>query len=420
MTEGSEAEIYDRRRPYVLFGTVVMLMITGGGMFSIVVALKEIALEFDWPRAVPSFAFSMQFIGSGLGGILMGYILDRYGFWVPSLISTVMIGLGGILVSQIDSAWQLYAIYGVMFGLSGQGSLGSPAMANITRWYTKGRGRAVGIAASGQSLAGIIWPPIFGYVMASIGWRDMYFWFGIFAFCTMLPLCFLVRHKPPPYAAPKTATPPPEPTAARQTRLGESKKLSTLAMQSTLCSAIFGCCVAMSLPLAHTVSLVTDLGYPVTDGVEILSVILMASLFSRVVVLGFLSDRLGGLRALLIFSIVQAATLGIFIMVQKLWLLYILAVLFGLGYGGLFPVYAVIVREHLPANQAGRRTGIVMMFGAVAMGFGGWMGGYMFDLTESYTLPYLIGVGFNVVNLAIVLTLISRLKLPLFGRTEPA
>ncbi len=387
-----------------------MLVVSGGGMFMIVVALKEIAMEFGWPRAVPSFAFSLQFIGSGFGGIVMGYVLDRLGFGVPALIGAIMVGTGAILVSNIDAAWQLYAIYGFMFGLSGQGSLAAPAMANIARWYEKRRGMAVGITASGLSIAGIIWPPVFGYVMGTIGWRDMYFWFGIFALCVMLPLCLVVRHRPPLFV-------PPDPAGGRArgdtqstVRHSEPPPLSNMAIQSSLCCAILGCCVAMALPLGHIVALVTDLGYPVMNAVEVLSTVLLASFVSRAVCLGFLSDRIGGLRALGIFSIVQASSLAALVMVQELWAFYAVAALFGLGYGGIFPVYALVVRDHLPITEAGRRTGVIFLFGAVAMGIGSWMGGYLFDLTGSYTLPFLIGVGCNVVNLAIVAVLIARLK----------
>lgn len=387
-----------------------MLVVSGGGMFMIVVALKEIAMEFGWPRAVPSFAFSMQFIGSGFGGIVMGYVMDRFGFGVPALIAAIMVGTGAILVSNIDAAWQLYAIYGFMFGLSGHGGLAVPALANIAQWYDKRRGMAVGITASGQSIAGIIWPPVFGYLMGTIGWRDMYFWFGIFALCVMLPLCLVVRHRPPPYV-------PPDPAGGRArgdtrstVRRGEPPALSNKAIQSSLCCAILGCCVAMSLPLGHIVALVTDLGHPIMNAVEVLSTALLAAFVSRAFCLGFLSDRIGGLRALAIFSIVQAASLTALTMVHELWAFYAVAALFGLGYGGIFPVYALVVRDHLPITEAGRRTGVIFLFGAVAMGFGSWMGGYLFDLTGSYTLPFLIGVGCNVINLAIVATLVARLK----------
>jgi MFS family permease len=333
------------------------------------------------------------------------------------LIGSVMIGLGAMLVSGIDSAWQLYVIYAVMFGLSGQGSLAAPAMANIARWYDKGRGRAVGIVSSGQALAGIVWPPIFGLVMAAIGWRDMFFWFGLFALCAMLPLCLLVRHKPPSFAPPKTGA--SAGTPAHRHAAAKIQPLSNFAIQTRLCCAIFGCCVAMALPLGHLVAFVTDRGYPIQNGVEVLSVMLMAAFVSRAVLLGVLSDRFGGLRALLIFSIVQATTLAAFTTVHDLLSLYVLAVAFGLGYGGLFPIYSVVIRDHLPIGEIGRRTGIIFLFGAVAMGFGSWMGGYLFDLTGAYTLPFLIGAGFNAINHAIVSHLLYRLRGFLPERSAP-
>ncbi len=411
------AKSAEHRRKWILFGSVAMLFISGGGMYLIVVALKEVAMEFGWPRAVPSFAFSLQFIGSGFGGVLMGYMLDRFGFGIPALIGSVMIGLGAMLVSGIDSAWQLYVIYAVMFGLAGQGSLAAPAMANIARWYDKRRGRAVGIVSSGQALAGIAWPPIFGLVMAAIGWRDMFFWFGVFALCTMLPLCLMVRHKPPSLAAPKLGTMAGE--ALHQKSPAKEQPITNAALQARLCCAIFGCCVAMALPLGHLVAFVTDRGYPIHNAVQVLSVMLMAAFVSRAVLMGALSDRVGGLRALFVFSIVQATTLATFTVVHDLLSLYVLAGAFGLGYGGLFPIYSVVIRDHLPINEIGRRTGVIFLFGAVAMGLGSWMGGYLFDLTGAYTLPFLIGAGFNLVNLVIVSQLIYKLRFFLPGRNAP-
>ena len=416
MTEPPPADPVDRRRFLVLTGSVAMLFVSGGGMYLIVVALKEVAMEFGWPRAVPSFAFSLQFIGSGLGGIIMGQVLDRYGFIVPALVGAVMVGMGGILASGIDAAWQLYLIYGIMFGLSGQGSLAAPAMANVARWYDRRRGMAVGIASSGLALAGIIWPPIFGLAMAAVGWRDMFFWYGVFALCVMLPLCIVVRHKPPPYVAPKPAAAPGADGGSRQPPPSRPRPPSTVAIQCTLCCAIFGCCVAMALPLGHLVAFVTDRGHALQDAVEVLAVMLMAAFVSRAVLLGLISDYVGGLRAIFVFSIVQAASVGGFTVVHELSALYVVAVFCGLGYGGLFPIYAVAIRDHLPITEVVRRTGIIFLFGAVAMGFGGWMGGYLFDLTGSYTMPFLIGVAFNAVNLVIVAGLIFRLRFGLPGR----
>jgi MFS family permease len=412
MSDSPTTDVTDRQRVTILIGSVALLLISAGGMYLVVVALKDMAMEFGWPRAVPSFAFSLQFIGSGFGGIVMGYVLDRYGFGIPALVGTLMVSAGAILVSYIDSAWQLYLIYGFMFGLSGQGSLAAPALANIGRWYDQRRGMAVGIASSGQALAGIVWPPVLGFALLAMGWRDMFFWFGVFALCTMLPICFIVSKKPPAHTPPKPGT-----TANRGDATATAERaplpLTTQQIQWGLCAAIIGCCVAMSLPLGHLLSHVTDLGHPVQDAATVLSVMLTAAFVSRAAILGFLSDRLGALRAMFIFSIVQATMLAMFTVVDSLWALYVVAVLCGLGYGGLFPIYAVATREHLPIHEVGKRTGIIFLFGAVAMGFGSWMGGYLFDLTGSYTLPFLIGVAINVTNLVIVVLLILRIRPPL-------
>ena len=400
-----------RRRTLVLIGSVAMLFITGGGMFMIVVALKEMATEFGWPREVPSLAFALQFIGSGFGGLVMGRIVDRIGFGAPALLATVMVSSGGMLVSGISEAWQLYAIYVVMFGLSGQGALAAPALANIGRWYSEHRGRAVGIVSSGQALAGIVWLPVFGYVILQIGWRDMFFWYGVFSLCVMLPLCLLVYHKPPAHKTP----------AEKLNADGSIKEEPPLPMthgglQLGLCCAIFGCCVAMALPLGHLVSFVTDRGHPIQNAVEVQSIMLLCAFLSRALVLGILSDRWGGMRALLIFSSAQAVMLTVFTITHDLWARYVVAALFGLGYGGLFPVYAVAIRDHMPITEVGKHTGVVFFVGAVAMGFGGWLGGYLFDLTGAYTAPFLIGAAFNAANVVLVLYLIYRLRTVLPGK----
>ncbi len=409
-------EEIERRRLFVLIGSVTLLTVSSGSMYLIVVALKDVAMEFGWPRAVPSTAASLLFIGSGVGGIVMGWALDRYGFGVPAVVGSVMAGLGGVLGGFIEATWQLYVIFGFMFGLSGQGSLAAPALANIARWYDKRRGMAVGMVASGQALAGIVWPIVFGLVMSAYGWRDMFIMFGVFAICVMLPVCLLVYHKPPVYDVPDAPAGPNQNGAASQSDLPASAPLSPFAIHCLLCTAICGCCVAMALPLGHLVSLVTDLGHPIENAVEILSAMLMAAFVSRAVILGLISDQIGGLRALILFSLIQTVTVAMFPVTHELWALYVLATLCGLGYGGIFPLYAVAIRDHLPIGEIGRRTGIIFMCGAVSMGFGTWMGGVLFDQTGSYTLPFLLGAACNLANLVILAWLIFRLRFWLPGR----
>lgn len=389
----------------ILIGSVVLMFVGWGATYVIVVALKPIAQEFGWPRAVPSLAISFQFIGSGVGGIIMGLLLDRTDMGKPALVGTLMISGGALAASTITAAWELQLIYAVMIGVFGVGSLSAPLLANIIHWFEHKKGMAVGVVASGQALAGIIWPPIFGLTMTELGWRGTFFWFGIAAFCLMLPICFFIGRTPPEAEAKGAAK-----TAGQsgQQAIGPERKLAPNAMQITLCIAIVGCCIAMSLPLAHLVSHATDLGIPVFHAVQIMSLMLATTFLTRCIGVGMLSDRFGGLRALVTFSIVQAGSLALLATVDGLVALYVVAAVFGFGYGGIFPVYAVIVREHLPIMQVGRRTGLVFMFGATGMGIGSWMGGQLYDMTGSYVSAFMIGVGFNLFNLAVIAFLTFR------------
>ncbi len=391
---------------YVLAASVLTLLIGSGAMFLVVVALKPIAAEFSWPRAVPSLAFSLQFLGAGFGGFLMGRVLDRFGMGPPAMVAAITIPCGAMLLSQFEAAWQLYAIYGVLIGFFGTGALAAPAMANIARWYIRRRGMAVGLVAGGQALAGIMWPPIFVMVMEAHGWRTMALAYGAVA-AIFLPLLALVLRRRP--EIPRGARGAAAPARGARRLVGPGSPVSVRALQASLCAAIVGCCVAMGLPLGHLVSYVTDLGHPASNAAEVLSLMLMSAFVSRAVFVGLLADSIGGLRALFIFSGGQAAMLAAFTMVDGLGALYAVAILFGLGYGGIFPVYAVAIRELMPVTEAGRRTGLVFLFGALAMGFGSWIGGVLFDVTGTYVSAFLLGVAFNVANLVVLAVLIFRI-----------
>lgn len=411
-----------RFRFLVLAASLTLTFVGSGSLYLIAVALKDLAGEFGWPREVPSLAFSLQFIGGGFGGILMGYLLDRLGAVMLPLVSATAVALGAIATTYVETEMQLYAIYLFLFGLLGQGSLYAPLMANISKWYERRRGMAVGIVASGQSLAGIVWPPIFGYAITQVGWRNGFLGFGLIAAAIMLPMCLVLVRKPPAWETLQAAEALDATDSKGRPRRGARKSeigLSHFGLQIALCAAIVGCCISMSLPLAHLVAYASDRGLPLTDAVTVLSVTLMAAFTSRVLVVGLLADRIGGLGALFCFSAVQAAGVALLTMADSVYLLYVVGLVFGLGYGGIFPVYAVIVREYMPPQEAGRRTGIVFLFGACAMGLGSWMGGALFDATGSYTVPFLLGVAANMVNLVIVGALLTKSR-PTSGEAAAA
>ena len=402
-----------RFRFIVLLGSHTMIFVGSGSLFLIAVTLKDLAAEFGWPREVPSLAFSLQFIGGGLGGIMMGYLLDRLGAIVLPVVATFAVVSGSILTTLVDAQWQLFAVYLFLFGFLGQGSLYAPLMANISRWYDRRRGMAVGIVASGQSLSGIVWPPIFTATVTEVGWRNGFIGFGIIAGAIMLPMCLIFVRKPPTQEQLQAAEESEGPDSKGRPRRGarnSTTNLSYLQLQIVLCVAIIGCCISMALPLAHLVSIGTDFGLTLNEAGWIFSATLTAAFVSRVLFVGFLSDRYGGMWALFCFSALQAAMLALLAYADSVYMLYIVGIGFGLGYGGIFPVYAVIIREYMPPQEAGRRTGIVFLFGAISMGIGSWMGGAIFDAYDSYDIAFLIGVVANCFNLVIVGALLTKTR----------
>ena len=396
----------------VLVVSTYLVMAANGGMFLLVVSLKQMAGDFGWPRAVPSLAYAFFFAGAGIGGIVMGWWYDRSGAGPVTLLGLAMIGAGAMLVSAIDSRWQLYLVFGVMLGLLGYASIYGPLTINVMRWFRHRPGFAVGVVTAGEGLGGTLWPPVFRYFNETAGWRDTFLWFGVFVLVTALPLSAVLWRRMPardagsrgegdrivnaPAAAPRT----PERAA----------RLSTFAMQTALCLAIVGCCVSMAMPIAHLVAHASDLGHATARAAEMLAVALLISTVVRLVVGTLVVDRFGGLVALLVFSGLQAAALLLYAVADGLLALYAVSVLFGIGYGGVNICYPVLVREHLPRAEAGRRLGVILLFGTLGMALGGWLAGDIFDSTGGYMLAFLAGAAFNVTNLIIIVGLIIRTR----------
>ena len=404
-----------RRRTFAIAVLVVstyLVMTATGAMFLLVVSLKQMAGDFGWPRAVPSLAYAFFFAGAGIGGIVMGWWYDRSGAGPVTLLGLAMIGAGTMLVSAIDSRWQLYLVFGVMLGLLGYASIYGPLNINVMRWFRHRPGFAVGVVTAGEGIGGTIWPPVFRYFNETVGWRDTFLWFGVFVLVTALPASVVLWRRLPARDAR---------TRDEGGRIADARvkapatpmraiRLSTFAIQTAISLAIIGCCVSMAMPVAHLVAHASDLGHATARAAEMLAVALLVSTVVRLLVGALVVDRFGGLVALLVFSALQTAALLLYAAADGLLALYAVSVLFGIGYGGVNICYPVLVREYLPRAEAGRRLGVILLFGTLGMALGGWLAGWIFDSTGSYTPAFLVGAAFNVTNLIIVLGLIRRTR----------
>jgi MFS family permease len=400
------APVHDADSRYAwwrLAATLALMTLGSSAMYVVAVVLPPVQAEFGVARSDASLPYTLLMIGFGTGGVLMGRLADRFGVMVPLLIGAAGLGLGYAGAALAPGVLSFALVHGLLLGLFGSSATFAPLVADTSLWFVRRRGIAVAICASGNYLAGAIWPPIVQAVVEAHGWRTAYF--GLAALCTLtMPVLALALRPRPPAAVPAVVT-------ARRTAVPSERPfgLTMNGAQALLCVAGVACCVAMSMPQVHIVAYCGDLGYGAARGAEMLSLMLACGIASRLIS-GAICDRIGGLRTLLLGSVLQGVALLLFIPFDSLTSLYLISALFGLFQGGIVPSYAIIVREYFPPAQAGARVGTVLMCTLFGMALGGWMSGKVFDLTGSYTAAFVNGVGWNLVNLAIVVVLLLRVR----------
>lgn len=377
--------------------TLAIAMVANVGMWAIIVIMPAVQAEFGVGRAEASLPYTLTMIGFAVGNFAVGRAVDRWG--VTRVVVACALGIAagyGLAMASGSilalSAAQLVVGFGTSVGFG-------PLIADISHWFMKRRGIAVAIVASGNYLSGAIWPILLAGILTESGWRAAY---GVLAVATVvivIPLAFALRRQ-----VPETAHDMAEAASVANRR---SSGLSPRALAWLLGLAGVGCCVAMSMPQVHIVSYCVDLGYGPAVGAEMLSLMLLGGVASRLVS-GMLADRLGGVKTLLLGSVLQAIALALYLPSDALVSLYVVSLIFGLSQGGIVPSYALIVREYMPAREAGARVGFVLMATIMGMALGGWMSGWIYDVSGSYEMAFWNGILWNGLNIGLMLWLLSR------------
>ena len=376
---------------------VALCSIGGVAMWSVVVVLPAVQAEFGVDRGVASLSYSAVMAGFALGSVVLGRITDRFGVKWPVFAASAVMASGYALAGAAGALWQFMLVHFLLIGLLGGAVTFGPLMAHVSLWFVRRRGIAVALCASGSYFAGTFWPPVLQYFVRQDGWRAAYVGTGLFCAATMLPLALLLRGRPPALAV----------VPARGPGALLAIDLSPRTLQWMLIVAGLACCMAMATPQVHIVAYCVDLGYGAGRGAEMLSLMLAFGVVSRVSS-GWLADRIGGVRTLLLGSALQGAALLLYTQFDGLGSLYVISAMFGLFQGGIVPSYAVVVREFFPAREAGGRIGLVLMATMVGMALGGWAAGAIDDWSGSYRISFAAGVLWNALNGAIVLTLLLR------------
>jgi MFS family permease len=376
----------------VLIGTVGSV-----GMWSVVVALPVVQAEFNVARADASLPYTLAMLGFGLGAVVIGRLVDRFGIVLPVIGASLVLGLA-FIASGLAPSLFLFALANFLIGV-GSSATFAPLIADISHWFNRRRGIAVAICASGNYTGGAVWPPIVNWLIETNGWRLNQIIIGIVCIVFMLPLAMALRRRLSHHEA--------QSMDAAAANANASLGLHPYALFALLCLAGVSCCVAMSMPQVHIVAYCSDLGYGVARGAEMLSLMLGFGIISRIAS-GFVADRIGALVTLLIGSILQGLALFLYLLFDGLTPLYVISALFGLFQGGIVPMYAIIVREYFPTRLAGTLVGLVIMSTILGMALGGWMSGAIFDYTGSYWQAFANGLAWNVLNGTIVVFLLLR------------
>ena len=378
----------------------------GVGMWSVVVVLPAVQAEFAVDRGAASLPYSLTMIGYAVGSVFMGRWTDRVGIFKPVVAGALALGLGYVAAGFARNLWEFALAQAILIAAIGSSPLFGPLMADVSWWFRKYRGFALSICATGNYFAGTLWPPVINYFMQLHGWRATMIGMGIFLMIVMLPLAFLFRRP-----APLARETPASLAAARadDARMARPFGLSPNMAQMLIAVAGVACCVAMSMPQVHIVAYCSDLGYGVARGAEMLSIMMAFGIVSRLVS-GYISDKIGGLKTLLIGSFLQGVALALYVIFDGLTSLYVVSALFGLFQGGIVPSYALIVREYFPAREAATRVSIALTATMLGMALGGWLTGVIFDWTGSYDIAFLNGLAWNFLNLSIAVFLLMRAR----------
>jgi MFS family permease len=390
--------VMNRHYRWVIVAVGALMTCVGmGSMFSLAVFLQPISAATGWTRAGVASAMTLDFLTMGVAAFGWGALSDRFGTRIVVLTGAVLLGLGLVLASHATHLIEFQLAYGVLVGLAA-GSFYAPMIAAAASWFEDHRGLAVSLVSAGMGVAPMTVSPFARWLITTYDWRTAQFTIGIAAWLLLVPAALLVRR--PPSATAGAAAPRAGAGNDPRMKVGEALRSPQFLV---LALTFFACCAAHSGPIFHTVSYAISCGLPVMAAVTIYSVEGLSGLGGRLL-LGILADRLGVKPVLVAGLMVQALAAGTYYFVSRLGAFYSVAVVFGLAYGGVMPLYAVLAREYFGPRIMGTVFGAAAMVSSLGMALGPLAGGWIFDTFGGYGWLYIgsfgIGIGAAAIALA--------------------
>jgi MFS family permease len=382
---------------WVIVGVGIVVTCIGlGAMFTLGVFLQPISEAMGWSRAGISTVALLNFLCMGAGSFFWGALSDRLGTRGVVLLGGGLVGLGLVLASQAATLGQFQLLFGVLLGFAA-GSFFTPLTATTTRWFTQHRSLAVALVSAGLGLGATVVGPLARWMITNYDWRIAMQMLGNLAWLVIIPAALLVREPP---ASASDAVPAVTAGAdGRELTVAQALRTPQFA---ALALTFFACCAAHSGPIFHMVTYAMDHGVTAMAATTVLSVAGLASLSGKIIC-GFVADRIGAKRMLLAGLALQAVAVSLYLFTRDLASFYALAVMFGFAYGGVMPLYAILVREYFGARIMGTIFGAVAFASTLGMALGPWGGGWLYDTFGSYFWLYMgsFGIGLGAVAIAV-------------------
>jgi MFS family permease len=384
----------------VLAAAFSMQMVFSGIHFSFGVFLKPVAEDFQWSRGATAFAYTLMWWVSSPAGLLLGWISDRIGTRKILVFGALMFGLGILLSSRIENLWQFYLYFGILAGI-GRAADRAPLLSAVFQFFRKRKGLAVGITLSGTGIGTLLFPWLARYMISAVDWRAAFAVMGLLSWLILLPAAFIIRTPRPGEAEPESLDAKTNHTDAKGILGTEDKEWTVSEVLNNRTFWIFvgtglACCISHSLPLAHVVAYASDKGVADLTAAGILGIVGSAAAVGRLF-WGAISDQLGGRKTVLCCIALQTLMMFLVAFANSLWGFYLFAIGFGLAYGGVLPLYAVVTRELFGMRRFGTVYGMHSFATSLGMGGGGIVGGYLFDFSGSYFIPLMTSTALGLI-----------------------
>jgi MFS family permease len=391
---------------WIIVGVGIVATCMGlGGMLSLGVFLQPMSEATGWSRTAISTAALLNWLCMGVGSFFWGALSDRLGTRAVVLSGGVLLGLGLVTASQAASIGQFQVLFGVLVGVEA-GSFYTPMTATTTRWFTRHRSLAVALVSSGLGLASMTVAPLARWLITSYDWRTAMLVIGDLAWLLVIPAALLVRN--PPTLSPSTVPNVAAGPEGREFTVGQVLRTPQFA---AIALTHFACCAAHSGPIFHMVTNAIDHGVSAMAAATVFGTAGMASLAGRILC-GLVADRVGAKRTLLAGLVLQAVAVSLYLFTRELAGFYAVALVFGFAYGGVMPLYAILVREYFGARIMGTAFGAVALVSTLGMAIGPWAGGWLYDAAGSYFWLFIASAGIGLGAVAIAFTFPPPQRLP--------